>query len=38
LALAWWAKFTDEEAAVKAKPCQYLLSLEERFGPLDSNA
>lgn len=33
LALAWWAKFMDEEAAVKAQPYQYLLSLEERFGP-----
>jgi hypothetical protein len=32
LALGWWAKFKDDEAAVKAKPYQYLLSLEQRFG------
>jgi hypothetical protein len=32
LAVCWWAKFKDDEAAVKAKPYQYLLSLEQRFG------
>jgi hypothetical protein len=31
LALAWWAKFKDEEATIKAKPYQYLLTLEEHF-------
>jgi hypothetical protein len=32
LTMAWWAKFKDEEAAVKAKPYQYLLTVEGRFG------
>lgn len=31
LALAWWAKLKDERVAVKAKPYQYLLTLEEHF-------
>jgi hypothetical protein len=34
LALGWWAKFKDDESGIKAKPYQYLLSLEKRFGTL----
>jgi hypothetical protein len=34
LARGWWAKFKDDEAAIKAKPYQYLLTLEDRFGSM----
>ena len=29
LALAWWAKFKDDEATIKSRPCRYLLTLKE---------
>jgi hypothetical protein len=32
LALGWWAKFKDAERTMEAKPYQYLLTLERRFG------
>jgi Family of unknown function (DUF6236) len=32
LALGWWAKFKDDERTMEAKPYQYLLTLERRFG------